>query len=1108
MNSPISSRFATLSGSLGLLALVSACSGNPQVIQPSTTHGGAGNGGGSSDFDGGTGATLNFPDGGGSGGSSGEGGTSHPCGASSCGIGQRCAEADGGTSCVDVPCSELTCGATEECAPAPGGGNHCKSIACNSDVQCPASRYCDGTKCVDDACVPRAGRCDGNEVLVCSENGSGETSPFTCGSPAYFTSTCSDASGASGCTCEDDWDCPQYTDCAVGLCSGTGVEPTCKLPPTPFTQVLPQREFHWGGTEYAGDTGSDPSEDDAVGSPFPWSAQASTVPIVANLDDDNGDGLVNEEDFPEIVFMTYHGDNPNQNGVVRAIHGGGPNKGKDYFALCADNHWIEGSPLPTTGKCATEANANDANSRSCATVAVGDIDGDGFPEIVVPIENGGIEILDNKGEPILSTGDIRPATFPWNYPGPAIVNLDLTGFAEVVVGNRVLTFKAQGTSFVVDKIFAGKFRMGTQFHDDEAGHHGPMVCPADLTSDPGLEVVAGTSVYRLPDRPADCNGANATTDYCTNTLTLVWDGQAQNPGKIADDQADGFCAVADVLGADTANPPGPSNPLDRVPEVIVIADGHLLVFESATGHLAVDRELETVTDPRRQGGAPNVDDFDGDGFPEIGTAMPYNYQVVDLQATSANCPAWTDVLDKSGAPPQTNPARNPGAACTKDADCNAGAVCNVTAGTCTCLHNSWKRQTEDDSSRVTSSSVFDFNGDGAAEVVYNDECYFRVYDGATGRVYLQLPSMSRTIVENPVIADVDNDGNSEIVFSQNNDQVTARCSEALLDSWPNGNDDVVREKLGNGIDVWGDPTDLWVAARRVWNQNAYHVTNVTEGGSIPTHEPESWKPYNGRIYDTYRSQPRNYGVAPDLALTGLQVSSPDAACGTLSDTLTITVEVKNLGDLRAGAGVVIDFFGTFAGTESHLADAAGADLVYTLPNSLEPGGTVLVSVEYERGNGGKTDLPTSIRATVDGGNEAATCTDCGSARECNEGNNEISGDVKAGAAVADLVVSFDGTTACTNPKVTLTVKNAGSLPVSNVLVRVYAGDPNGGGKPLGEGTIAGPIAAGATAQVTVSFPSLTRSVTLWAVVDPNDAIEECDNGNNVTRGPQVRCGIR
>ena len=43
-----------------------------------------------------------------------------------------------------------------------------------------------------------------------------------------------------------------------------------------------------------------------------------------------------------------------------------------------------------------------------------------------------------------------------------------------------------------------------------------------------------------------------------------------------------------------------------------------------------------------------------------------------------------------------------------------------------------------------------------------------MYDGSTGAVYLALPSVSRTVLENPVVADVDNDGNAEIVFVQNN----------------------------------------------------------------------------------------------------------------------------------------------------------------------------------------------------------------------------------------------------------------------------------------------------------------------------------------------------
>ena len=90
-------------------------------------------------------------------------------------------------------------------------------------------------------------------------------------------------------------------------------------------------------------------------------------------------------------------------------------------------------------------------------------------------------------------------------------------------------------------------------------------------------------------------------------------------------------------------------------------------------------------------------------------------------------------------------------------------MCNATIGHCVCLHNGWKRDSDDDSSRATSSSVFDFNGDGAAEVLYNDECEFRVYEGQSGEVLFAAMSRSRTGIENPVVADVDNDGNAEVV---------------------------------------------------------------------------------------------------------------------------------------------------------------------------------------------------------------------------------------------------------------------------------------------------------------------------------------------------------
>ena len=92
--------------------------------------------------------------------------------------------------------------------------------------------------------------------------------------------------GDAYCGCEDDWDCPAFTTCEVGKCVGTGVAPTCTLEPEPFTNVLPVNEIQWGGLNQ--------TSKNAVNAPFPLSSQVSVVPIVINLDDDNGDGHIDE----------------------------------------------------------------------------------------------------------------------------------------------------------------------------------------------------------------------------------------------------------------------------------------------------------------------------------------------------------------------------------------------------------------------------------------------------------------------------------------------------------------------------------------------------------------------------------------------------------------------------------------------------------------------------------------------------------------------------------------------------------------------------------------------------------------------------------------------
>ncbi len=1051
----------------GLCALI-ACGGDPEFTSNpatggATTGGVAGtSGNGSSGASGGSGGLV--LDGGGGDAPA----DADACATISCPNDQHCDPTTG--ACVPNDCTALGCKATEICITTDGGA-YCKDNSCTGDVECPADQYCNGTVCVIDVCAPGDEKCQGQELLVCKPNGSGSDKKVSCGGGSpYFQSKCQDGgTGKADCPCEDDWDCPNFTECVAGTCEGTGVAPTCSLPPEPFKNVLPANEISWGGTF---------ANPKAVGSPFPDSTQVVMTPLVVNLDDDTGDGVIDERDFPEIVFASFCNSEYTSNGVLRAIHGGGKNKGKDFFANCGGTEWHEGDPAFPSCTCAS------AELDSTAVLAAGDLDGDGKPEIVGLSETDGIIIYNNLGQ-VLS----KSANFSLGGadPAPSLVNVDNAGFAEIVIGRSVFSLEkdANGKLKILDR-FEGSLMHGTN-------GQGPVSCVANLVGDSKQEIVAGSSVYRMATPPAgakkraDCTGSETgeAKTWCDGKLVVVWDGQTVNGATaLPNGNREGFCAVADVLGANQTKAPGPDSPLDGTAEVILVSNGRLLVLNGQTGKLALNLDSAAGT----AGGPPNVDDFDGDGFPEIGTAFALAYVVFDLQATAAECPAWTGVTDSNANKPRTPPS----ATCQKDSDCGNTAKfsCNESTSQCVCLHNSWRRLTEDDSSRVTGSSVFDFNGDGAAEVIYNDECNFRVYDGLNGGEFFKQPSESRTRIEYPVVADVDNDGNAEIVFSTSTE--SGFCSE---------NKD---SQYNAGIEVWGDAKDTWVSARRIWNQHAYHVTNVTEDGHVPSFEPESWKPYNGRLYNTYRSNPRSSGVAPDLVVQAVQVSSPDATCGKLSKKLDITVQIANIGDLRVGPGVVVSFQGTWTAvplTEA-LKTAAAAPLTVVIGQNIEPGEVIWLSASYDAANNSPGVLPDKIAVTVDEGNAE---------RECNETNNTLSKDVSAGAQLPDLRVKLGAPTCLPGPtpKVPTTVSNDGSAPASNVLVRYYAGDPQAGGKPVHDEVLPGPIAAGGNASVTATMTSFPKgvSVLIYAVVDPDNVIAECNDGNNTDDADsKVTCG--
>ena len=125
-----------------------------------------------------------------------------------------------------------------------------------------------------------------------------------------------------------------------------------------------------------------------------------------------------------------------------------------------------------------------------------------------------------------------------------------------------------------------------------------------------------------------------------------------------------------------------------------------------------------------------------------------------------------------------------------------------------------------DASGSAGGTAFDFNGDSIAEAMYADETQLFVYDG-DGNPLLTAPRQSLTGLEYPVVADIDNDDSAEIVVVSNEGIGDAPTVQAIRHE-----------------------EDQWIQARRIWNQHAYHVTNIREDGVVPDDNRKYWLELN------------------------------------------------------------------------------------------------------------------------------------------------------------------------------------------------------------------------------------------------------------------------
>jgi hypothetical protein len=252
---------------------------------------------------------------------------------------------------------------------------------------------------------------------------------------------------------------------------------------------------------------------------------------------------------------------------------------------------------------------------------------------------------------------------------------------------------------------------------------------------------------------------------------------------------------------------------DPAPEILRTANSLVEVVDD-------DGSLVWSVPMPELGGPPLVADFDGDGVSEIGVAFSTRYHTFELDGT----PLWdVPMLDST--------------------------------------------------SSSLSAVAFDFDRDGALEIVLADEDRLWVLDGATGIAELDWTAHgSGTAREYPLVVDLDADGAAEIVLVSNDYYIPGVSGVTVLES----------------------ATDPWPSAPRLWNQYNYHTDNILPDGTIPAVMARGWTTHN-----TVRAALDGGPVG--FARPDWRVGAPSSCLDECEDDHVVThVPVQNEGAVDGG----------------------------------------------------------------------------------------------------------------------------------------------------------------------------------------------------------------